>query len=82
MATQNGGISRGSPRVADNLTPLQNGKAQATTPATANIPRPPGLPVLPPIRKPDNPKVDPYANSKLMTFRLAKHQKNLLLKIL
>ncbi|GFS01672.1 dynein heavy chain 12, axonemal-like [Elysia marginata] len=82
MATQNGGLSRGSPRATDNLTPLQNGKAQTSTPATAGITRPPGLPVLPPIRKPDNPKVDPYANSKLMTFRLAKHQKNLLLKIL
>ncbi|GFO33725.1 dynein heavy chain 12, axonemal-like, partial [Plakobranchus ocellatus] len=79
MATQNGARSRGSPRV-DNLTPLQNGKAQPP-PSTA-ITRPPGLPVLPPIRKPENPKVDPYANSKLMKFRLANHQKNLLLKIL
>ncbi|XP_059163826.1 dynein axonemal heavy chain 12-like isoform X1 [Physella acuta] len=37
--------------------------------------------ILPPITKPET-RSDPFANSKLMTFRLANHQKNLLIKIL
>ena len=76
MASYNGyAKSRGSPR-PEPLEPI----ADAAAPK-AGV-RPDGFPVLPPIRKPDNPRVDPYANSKLLTFRLAKTQKNLLMKIL
>ncbi|XP_035829063.1 dynein heavy chain 12, axonemal, partial [Aplysia californica] len=66
---------RASPRT-DTLDPLQN-----KPPAKSGI-RPDGFPVLPPIRKPENPRVDPYANSKLLTYRLANTQKSLLMKIL
>lgn len=45
--------------------------------------RPDGYPRLPPIAKPNNPqRDDPYANSKLMTFRLANHKQALLMKVL
>jgi len=43
---------------------------------------PDGFPILPPIRKPAKPKEDPYAKSKLMTYRLATENKSLLMKIL
>jgi hypothetical protein len=41
-----------------------------------------GFPVLPPIRKPVKRKEDPYSKSKLMTYRLASENKQLLMKIL
>lgn len=40
-----------------------------------------GLRPLPPIAKPEKMK-DPFANSKLMHFRMAKHKENLLKKIM
>ncbi|XP_052285538.1 dynein axonemal heavy chain 12-like isoform X2 [Dreissena polymorpha] len=44
---------------------------------------PDGFPRLPPINKPNTPlREDPYANSKLMTFRLANHKQALLMKVL
>lgn len=44
---------------------------------------PDGYPKLPPITKPNIPqREDPYANSKLMTFRLANHKQALLMKVL
>lgn len=44
---------------------------------------PDGYPRLPPISKANVPqRDDPYANSKLMTFRLAKHKQALLMKVL
>ncbi|WAR27202.1 DYH12-like protein [Mya arenaria] len=44
---------------------------------------PDGYPRLPPINKPAAPhREDPYANSKLMTFRLANHKQALLMKVL
>lgn len=44
---------------------------------------PDGYPKLPPITKPNLPnREDPYANSKLMTFRLANHKQALLMKVL
>lgn len=44
---------------------------------------PDGYPRLPPITKPNVPqREDPYANSKLMTFRLANHKQALLMKVL
>lgn len=78
MATNFNGYtnSRGSPRMENNMSPAENGQ-----PTKAGV-RPDGFPVLPPIRKPDKSKVDPYANSKLMKFRLANHKKDLLMKIL
>ena len=42
---------------------------------------PDGLARLPPIQKPQT-REDPYANSKLMTFRMAKHKQDLLKKIM
>ena len=42
---------------------------------------PDGLPRLPPIQKPKN-NDDPYADSKLMSFRMAKHREGLLQKIM
>ena len=42
---------------------------------------PDGLPVLPPIEKPSARK-DPYANSKLKNFRMARHKQDLLRKIM
>ena len=42
---------------------------------------PDGLPVLPPIERPKT-REDPYANSKLLTFRMAKHREDLLTKIM
>ncbi|XP_021341821.1 dynein heavy chain 12, axonemal-like isoform X1 [Mizuhopecten yessoensis] len=43
---------------------------------------PDGYPRLPPIKKPQVKIDDPYANSKLMTFRLANHKQALLMQIL
>ncbi|XP_041350374.1 dynein heavy chain 12, axonemal-like isoform X3 [Gigantopelta aegis] len=43
---------------------------------------PEGYPRLPPIRKPKYPKEDPFAKSKMMTFRLSNHKQQLLMKIL
>ncbi|XP_069101059.1 dynein axonemal heavy chain 12-like isoform X1 [Argopecten irradians] len=43
---------------------------------------PDGYPRLPPIKKPQMKIDDPYANSKLMTFRLANHKQALLMQIL
>ncbi|KAK6177269.1 hypothetical protein SNE40_015399 [Patella caerulea] len=43
---------------------------------------PDGYPRLPPIKKPVSSKDDPYADSKLMTFRLANHKQALLMQIL
>ena len=42
---------------------------------------PDGLPRLPPIQRPQT-REDPYANSKLLTFRMAKHKQDLLKKIM
>jgi len=42
---------------------------------------PDGLPRLPPIERPKT-REDPYAKSKLMTFRMAKHKEDLLKKIM
>ena len=42
---------------------------------------PDGLPRLPPIEKPMT-REDPFAKSKLMTFRMAKHKQDLLKKIM
>ena len=71
MASQYNGYSNGKAGAPDSLPPA----------AKKNV-RPDGFPVLPPIKKPENPRVDPYANSKLLTYRLAKTQKSLLMKIL
>ncbi|XP_071083415.1 dynein axonemal heavy chain 12-like isoform X1 [Haliotis cracherodii] len=43
---------------------------------------PDGYPRLPPIKRPAVSKEDPYANSKLMNFRLANHKQALLMQIL
>ena len=44
---------------------------------------PDGYPRLPPINKPNQPmREDPYANSKLMSFRLANHKQALLMQVL
>lgn len=43
---------------------------------------PDGYPRLPPINKPSTQKTDPYANSKLMTYRLANHKQALLMHIM
>ena len=44
---------------------------------------PDGYPRLPPINKPTHPmREDPYANSKLMSFRLANHKQALLMQVL
>ena len=44
---------------------------------------PDGYPRLPPITKPHVPiREDPYANSKLMNFRLANHKQALLMQVL
>ena len=44
---------------------------------------PDGYPRLPPINKPNHPlREDPYANSKLMSFRLANHKQGLLMNVL
>ena len=44
---------------------------------------PDGYPRLPPINKPNHPmREDPYANSKLMSFRLANHKQALLMQVL
>ena len=40
-----------------------------------------GLPRLPPIERPEK-KADPYADSKLMNFRMANHKQALLRKIM
>ena len=42
---------------------------------------PDGIPRLPPIQRPAK-QEDPYANSKLMTFRVAKHKEDLLKQIM
>ena len=42
---------------------------------------PDGLPRLPPIQRPKTVD-DPYANSKLMKFRMATHREGLLKKIM
>lgn len=43
---------------------------------------PNGYPRLPPINKPQKKTEDPYANSKLMTYRLANAKQALLMNIL
>ena len=43
---------------------------------------PEGYPRLPPIKKPKYPKEDPFAKSKMMTFRLSTYKQQLLMKIL
>ena len=40
-----------------------------------------GIPRLPPIEKPRH-REDPFANSKLLTFRMARHKQDLLKKIM
>ena len=42
---------------------------------------PDGLPRLSPIERPKT-REDPFANSKLLTFRMAKHKQDLLKKIM
>ena len=42
---------------------------------------PDGLPRLPPIERPRT-RDDPFAKSKLMTFRMARHKQDLLRKIM
>ncbi|KAH9504289.1 Dynein heavy chain 12, axonemal [Bulinus truncatus] len=59
-----------------------NGLGTLGSPRSTRGTRPDGFPVLPPIHKPEKRTEDPYAHSKLLTFRLADHQKNLLIKIL
>jgi hypothetical protein len=43
---------------------------------------PNGYPRLPPINRPQRKMEDPYANSKLMTYRLANHKQTMLMQIL
>ena len=68
--------------------PAMNGKVNGEVGTTPRIRNklgsigPDGFPVLPPIRKPAKPKEDPYAKSKLMTYRLANQNQALLMKIL
>lgn len=66
-----------------------NGQYEENSPRTESKNRsrlgvgPDGYPRLPPISKPNAPqREDPYANSKLMTFRLANHKQALLMKVL
>eukprot|EP00105_Crassostrea_gigas_P043640 XP_019927788.1 PREDICTED: dynein heavy chain 12, axonemal isoform X3 [Crassostrea gigas] len=70
----NGVLNGGSPR--------QNGSVNGDTPRSRGKLGSEGYPRLPPITKPSQRADDPYANSKLMTFRLANHKQAMLMKIL
>lgn len=70
----NGVLNGGSPR--------QNGSVNGDTPRSRGKLGSEGYPRLPPITKPNQRADDPYANSKLMTFRLANHKQAMLMKIL
>lgn len=73
----NGVVNGGSPRSNGTMngdTPRSRGKTGGVGPE--------GYPRLPPISKPSIRTDDPYANSKLMTFRLANHKQAMLMKIL
>ncbi len=59
-------------------SPLANGSVRARPPECS----PDGALRLPPIVKPPSRKEDPYAKSKLMTFRMSKHKQDLLTKIM
>ena len=65
----NGHVNGGSPRAETQGRP-RNGVG------------PDNYPRLPPINRPVKPRDDPYANSKLMTFRLANHKQALLMQVL
>ena len=79
------GYPNGHPDMANgHLNGKVNGEVQANPRLRNKLGSigPDGFPVLPPIKKLAKPKEDPYAKSKLMTFRLANQNKALLMKIL
>lgn len=80
MPTMNGVPSNGATNGVE--MPTMNGGAGSRQPTKMSGIGPDGYPRLPPIRKPGQKIDDPYANSKLMTFRLANHKQALLMQIL
>ena len=66
----NGHLNGDSPRSVDTQGRSRNGVG------------PDNYPRLPPISRPMKVRDDPYANSKLMSFRLANHKQALLMKVL
>ena len=79
------GYPNGHPVVPEgHMNGAMNGETEATPRLRNKLGSigPDGFPVLPPIKKPAKPKEDPYAKSKLMTFRMANQNKALLMKIL
>ena len=75
----------GTNGVVNGGSPTQNGTMNGDTPRSRGKKGgvgPEGYPRLPPITKPSQKADDPYANSKLMTFRLANHKQAMLMKIL
>ena len=87
MATVNGQTNRTNGHASD---PRNGVNGHSPSPRGGSQSRiklgtvgPDGYPRLPPITKPNLPhREDPYANSKLMTYRLANHKQALLMQVL
>jgi len=86
MAAVNGhsnGVNGHPNGLADTVNGVGNSPRNGQTRTKLGGIGPDGYPRLPPINKPNAPhREDPYANSKLMTFRLANHKQALLMQVL